>query len=296
MLVSQKIIVYLLVKNAATSTMKRHFTFTFRAFVFLCSTTFFTGLKAQNVYIPDPLFKSILLSDPGINLNMDGEIDSSEAMAYTGSIYVGEYGISDLTGIEVFVNLDYLDCGSNYLSSLDVSNNTQLTGLTCYGNFLTSLDVSNNTMLNSLDCGNNFISSLDLSANTLLTNVYCNSNGMTSLTLPAGNMLYNIYCGYNQLTSLDVSSCFGLQYLNCYNNELVCLDLTANTALLQLDCSNNELTGINLLNGNNTSITYYNSLNNLNMYCVQVDDAAYSSSTWLNVDPIVSFSTNCGVP
>jgi Leucine-rich repeat (LRR) protein len=55
--------------------------------------------------------------------------------------------ISNLTGIEAFTALTYLDCRVNQLTSLDVSQNTALTLLSCEGNQLTSLDVSQNTAL-----------------------------------------------------------------------------------------------------------------------------------------------------
>ena len=42
------------------------------------------------------------------------------------SLDVSEKSISDMTGIEAFINLDTLDCDDNQLTSLDVSNNTSL--------------------------------------------------------------------------------------------------------------------------------------------------------------------------
>jgi len=48
-----------------------------------------------------------------------------------------------------------LDCGSNQLTSLDVSKNTKLRELKCGYNKLTSLDVSKNTHLIELQFDNN---------------------------------------------------------------------------------------------------------------------------------------------
>ena len=64
--------------------------------------------------------------------------------------------ISDLTGIEAFVNLTLLRCPFNQLTSLDLSQNTKLTELHCWNNQLTSLNVSQNTSLVSLYCCNFF--------------------------------------------------------------------------------------------------------------------------------------------
>ena len=58
--------------------------------------------------------------------------------------------ISDMTGIEAFVNLTELNCRFNQLSSLDVSANTALEVLECGENQLTNLDVSTNAFLKYL--------------------------------------------------------------------------------------------------------------------------------------------------
>src|ERR1035437_3948000 len=85
--------------------------------------TFFmvTNANAQNVVIPDANFKAALVADLSINTNGDGEIQVSEAEAFTGQIFVAYRNILDLTGIEAFTAITYLDCSSNSLSSLDVS-------------------------------------------------------------------------------------------------------------------------------------------------------------------------------
>ena len=116
----------------------------------------------QNVYIPDAIFKSYLVNNPLININGDGEIQVSEAIAYTGGISCGYANISDLTGIEAFTALDYLNCRDNQITSLDVSNNTALTYLRCNDNQLTSLDLSNNTGLTQLYCETNLLECLNI--------------------------------------------------------------------------------------------------------------------------------------
>jgi hypothetical protein len=70
--------------------------------------------------------------------------------------------ISDLTGIEAFTALTYLNCTQNKLTSLDVSKNTALEELQIWQNQLTSLDVSNNTALKYLNCNSNQLTSLDV--------------------------------------------------------------------------------------------------------------------------------------
>ena len=98
------------------------------------------------VTIPDNNFLSALI-DLGVDANGDGIISREEAEVII-SLDVAHRSIADLTGIEAFVNLENLHCGSNQLTSLDVSNCTALQELWLRGNQLTSLDVSNNTALN----------------------------------------------------------------------------------------------------------------------------------------------------
>ena len=142
----------------------------------------------------DPYFLKAILQNSNVDLNGDSQISIKEAEACSVldvNGYANFYNeISDMTEIKYFTNLKELDCSSNQLSQLDVSNNTlltyldcssnnltqlvlnntQLTHLFCYGNQLTQLDVSNNTQLTSLDCYGNQLSQLDVSNNTQLTN------------------------------------------------------------------------------------------------------------------------------
>ncbi|MCH7534719.1 MAG: T9SS type A sorting domain-containing protein [Bacteroidetes bacterium] len=107
-----------------------------------------SSATTQLVNIPDANFKAYLLGDSLINTNGDGEIQVSEASAFTGDMVVNGLEISDLTGIEAFTSLTYLDCAKNYLDSLDVSQNTALTDLYCWGNYLTALDIRNGNNVN----------------------------------------------------------------------------------------------------------------------------------------------------
>jgi hypothetical protein len=143
------------------------------------------------VNIPDVNFKNYLISNSNINLNGDNEIECAEASLATTISCIGQ-NISDLTGVEAFSNITTLRCGSNQLSSIDVSMNTALTWLECNDNQLTQLDLSTNTNLNNLHCGGNSITSLDVSLNNGLTTFQCNENQLTLLNLANGaNTLLN---------------------------------------------------------------------------------------------------------
>ena len=176
----------------------------------------------QVVYIPDANFKKYLIGNEDINTNGDNEIQLSEATSFEGEINCGNINISNLNGIEAFTALTGLDCGDNYLTSLDVSKNTALTSLYCHSNQLTSLDVSKNTALTDLDCGHNQLTSLDVSKNTALTELGCHINQLTSLDVSKNTALTGLDCHINQLTSLDVSKNSALTKLDCLGNSFNC--------------------------------------------------------------------------
>ena len=169
----------------------------------------------------------------------DGTLSQAELDGVT-ELYVAYANIKDLTGIELFPNLEKLDCKNNNLTRLDVSKNTKLTKLYCEFNQLTGLDLSKNTELTELNCQVNQLTSLDLSKNTALTKLDCALNPLTSLDVSNNTALTYLDCNYNQLTSLDLSKNTALTKLGCHDNQLTSLDLSKNTALDTLDCSGNK--------------------------------------------------------
>ena len=120
-------------------------------------------------------------------------------------------GITNLQGVEFFTALKKLDCGNNWVTSLDVSQNTALTELACPDNRLTNLDVSQNTALTILACNTNQLTSLDVSHNTALTSLYCDNNQLTSLDVSHNTELKTLSCSSNQLMCLDLSKCTKLE-------------------------------------------------------------------------------------
>ena len=204
------------------------------------------------VYIPDANFKAHLISPwSGVNTNGDSEIQVSEATAYTYWINVGLSSISDLTGIEAFVNLIQFSCYGNQLTNIDLSQNTALTDLNCEDNQLISLDLSQNSALDILYCDNNQLTSLNLNGAVSLGAVRANYNQLTSLDLSTNINLEVLELTGNHLASLDVSQNPVLNVLDCEgqnwpNSQLTSLDLSQNPNLQFVNCGQNQLTSLNL--------------------------------------------------
>ncbi len=301
-------------------------------------------------YVPDDNFEQAL-----IVLGLDsGALDDYVPTANINTITalnISNENISDLTGIQAFSALEYLNCADNNLSnlnvtanvklvylycnnnnltSLDVSNNVDLEFLSCYQNNLSNLDVTLNTSLITLECNNNNLSSLDVTSNFSLSELYCYNNNLTDLDVTGNTSLVNLDCGGNNLSSLDVSANLSLFYLGCYSNNLssldisgniflktldvfynnltgldttstsleslncsynnlTSLDVSSNTSLTFLICSYNYLTELNVKNGNNTNLINFSAVNNPDLTCIIVDDAAWSTANWTNIDPTSTF-------
>ena len=211
-----------------------------------------TNTGGPIVYIPDTNFKAHLISPwSGVNTNGDSEIQVSEATAYTYWINVGLSSISDLTGIEAFVNLTQFSCYGNQLTNIDLSQNTALTDLNCEDNQLISLDLSQNSALDILYCDNNQLTSLNLNGAVSLGAVRANYNQLTSLDLSTNINLEVLELTGNHLASLDVSQNPVLNRLDCEgqnwpNSQLTSLDLSQNPNLQHVNCGQNQITSLNL--------------------------------------------------
>src|SRR5690606_36300480 len=128
--------------------------------------------SAQIVNVPDANFKNALLNhNPVIDTNGDGEIQVSEA-AVTLGLFLTQKNISDMTGIEAFVNIQELWCGNNEFTELDISQNIDLIKLFCSFNDISELDISNNVNLKNLECYDCNLTSLDTSQNPMLETMY----------------------------------------------------------------------------------------------------------------------------
>ncbi|MCB9425785.1 MAG: T9SS type A sorting domain-containing protein [Flavobacteriales bacterium] len=206
-----------------------------------------------------------------IDANDDGEIDESEAQSVS-SLSVFKQQITNLSGIEYFTNLKYLYCYENHITSLDLSQNTQLIELNCNNNPLTSIDLSNNTALILLHCDNNRFTSLDLSKNTLLQE------------LEAAN---------NQIESLDVSKNILLTTLYVNNNMLTSLDISKNTSLNKLRCDSNSLTTLNLKNGIKGISTSFSGNDNITNICSDENEKADVEALLIDYGYSVDVVTDC---
>ncbi|MEH6762972.1 MAG: T9SS type A sorting domain-containing protein [Aequorivita antarctica] len=252
--------------------------------------------SAQIVNIPDANFKAELIAD-GVDTNMDGEIQISEALAVS-TLNLNDANISNTEGLQSFtnlidliitnnpitsinlsgnINLETLNCNNNDLLSLDLSSNPNLITVFAITNHLSFIDVSNNPAIETLWVGDNSeMSSLDVSSCSSLVELRCSGNAITSLDLTNNPLLEVLWCELNQISSLDITNNSNLTFLECGFNNLIDLDITNNILLEDLRCYNNLLVTLDC--SFNTNLTSLYITNNLNLESVFIKNGSDESS------------------
>ena len=113
------------------------------------------SMAQQQTYVPDDNFEATLeLMGIGNGIPNDDFVHTHN-VSDIFSLYIGFQNISDLTGIEDFLSLRSLHVQGNQLTSIDLSNNTDLKIFYVDDNQLTQLDLSNNPLIESLHVFNN---------------------------------------------------------------------------------------------------------------------------------------------
>ena len=241
----------------------------------------------NETYFPDANFRAYLLSQP---YGADGKITESEINSVV-NIDVHGQGITSLKGIEYFVELQYLICYENQLSTLDITENTALQTLGCSNNQLSALDVTKNAALTSLNFAYNKVTSMDVSKNTALTYLCTFDNQLTSLDISNNIALETLETGKNQLTNLDVSKNTALKELWCGYNQIPALDVSANKALTVFSYEGNRLTALDI-SENTALIEIYGDYNNLSNIDVSHNVALKKLNCGVNLLTTLDVSNN----
>lgn len=266
--------------------------------LFLLVTNLLVG---QTTAIPDPNFEQELIN-LGYDNILDGVVLTSNISNIT-SINLNSKGINSLVGIQDFAALQTLYCWGNNLGTINVTNNPLLEELNAHSNniswinltqnpllrflqltsnLLTSIDVSQNPNLESLLLHDNQLSYLDVSSNSSLLHLQVGFNSITSLNVSQNVLLEELSFQANQVTSIDLTKNYTLDQLTCDRNNMTSLNLTYNTIITEIICSENPLTCLNIKNGSNSLISTFRANFTPDLFCIEVDDTAYSLSQWTN--------------
>lgn len=195
---------------------------------------------------PDKKLQAWLLNAANLGgIGSDGVLTEEERLAVT-RLDLSGLGLTSLEGLEVFPNLQELDCSRNDLTALDVSQNPRLVQLSCMYNRLTELNLSANLALEYLNCNFNRIGTLDLTGHGSLRSLYCEMNQMEELTLTGCAALKTIYCRNNQLEELLLTDNTSLEFIETFDNRLTSIDVSMLPNLRFLHIDHNRLTTLDM--------------------------------------------------
>ncbi len=210
---------------------------------------------SQFTYVPDDEFERAV----------DNFIDDyvlTSAIDTVRNLNLSFRSVSNITGVENFSNLEFLDISNTLLtSSVDLSGNTKLKEFICIDTNidsvnlancsdlerlqficnLTSLDVSNSPKLTYLKCYGGWFETLDLSNNPNIDTLDFYSIQFHSITFSDSFNINYIHCNQSMLDSLIIPQNNSLTYLDCSQGSIDSLDLSGCSALIELDCSQNGM-------------------------------------------------------
>ena len=111
-----------------------------------------------------------------------------------------------------------------------------------------------------------------------------NISSVTSLNI--ANLNISDLTGIEAFTVLEILNITG-------NTAISNLDLSLNSSLTSFTAQNTSLESLDIRNGQNTSITTFNTTGSTNLDCVNVDDANYSTANWTSIEPETTFAPDC---
>lgn len=223
------------------------------------------GVEIDETNFPDEKFREYVKT----KFDKDNDdILSADEIAEAKEISVEGNPITSFKGIEYFTALTSLECSRTKLTSLDtshnkklgylrcnyipelttlnVSQNTELKVLYCNDNSLADLNLTNNSALETLECGDSELTTLDLSKNTELKYFGCFNSKLSSLDLTNNTNLEELHFAGNNVSTLDVSKNTNLKQLRVFSNKLISLDTSKNNTLQVLEVQDNPLTSMYL--------------------------------------------------
>lgn len=220
----------------------------------------------QYTSIPDPNFEQALI-DLGHDDFIDGQVLTSSLSGLDSLILDGNYLITNLDGIQDFLDLQTLIYNDGDLTTLDLSNNINLKTirlsdnslssininglnsidtLVLTSNQLTSIQLNTNSSIEYLSLGFNLFNNIDLSGNPNITYLDCQGNQLVTLDLTNNLLLKDLFCGNNLISSLNLNQLTNVEWVFCQSNELTTLDISLNQSLVNLNAANNNLNSLNI--------------------------------------------------
>jgi hypothetical protein len=126
-----------------------------------------------------------------------------------------------------------MDCSSNQLTKVIMSNCTALFSFICSENLITEIDFSGCKTLEVVNCSENQLTNINTAGCSALRVAYCSNNQLTALDFADSPDLNQLYCNNNLLTNLELKDYTTFVSLMCYDNKLQLSDLYAAHLLIE---------------------------------------------------------------
>ena len=162
------------------------------------------GGTVELTQIADPAFEQALI-DLGFDNVLDGSIRTSSAEGIV-DLVINDKGISSLSGIEDFINLQNLWAQDNELAQVNLAQNTKLIFIFLDGNQLEDLEVVNLAELEKIGVSGNLLTTIDVSNNFNLELLDVSANTLEEIDVSANENLFQFSVVSNPLTCIKVSS------------------------------------------------------------------------------------------
>jgi len=211
-------------------------------------------------YVPDDNFEQYLITLGYDSGSLNNYVPTANIKNIT-TVDLSNIGVTDLTGIEDFTSLNFLDVSNTSLSVLYVNNNTSLTYLNVSNILISSLDVSFNHLLTDLTALNTInldcITVANTSAATAGTGIYTN-------WVKEATINYSENCNF-VLSDIDFKASETYVGPNPIKEEL---HIVLNNSSVLIDVSIFDISGKLILKSTNTKIPVSHIKSG--MYLVQV--------------------------
>lgn len=153
--------------------------------------------------IPDLAFENALIEQDFDDVQ-DGKVLNSKISGIRNLI-LDDKGISNLSGIESFANLENLSVRENSLTNLNVSGNTLLKFIWAEDNDLTSLNVNNLVILEKIGADRNSLTQINVTSNGALQLLNLSENDLISIDVSSNNELTDFTVVNNPLSCILVN-------------------------------------------------------------------------------------------
>jgi hypothetical protein len=276
--------------------------------IFFLITGSLTYAEEEVVYIPDPHFKEYLVNFPApetpeIDVNMDGEIQISEAESYSGWLIIEGEDISDLTGLQTFSGVFDISLKNMKLSYLDISEMQSLADLTLSDIIADSINISGCKNIGEITATGISCELIDIRGGERLYS--CKLNNIDKRLNHIEGLEDCIYLAFmsiknSSIRSLPIESLPRLVVFESTGNQFLTIDLSNKTKLTKCTVEDESVLSLSVRNGNNTRMDIMKVRNCPELDCIEVDNPKYSEANWRNGDTTnfkfdaqIVFSTDC---